>query len=479
MTGWRQKDETVVIRTEGPRQELHPFLFSDRDYTPLCEPAPRPAEQTLVCEGEWECEIRPTLDNTFADYCLPPAAEKIGPQVWDLRWCQTEQDCRAPDWDDSGWATGRVDCGPQLRVRDPDGRVREVAFSWRTGLPDDAGPQHSYHGLKGYAGAHFLCLGRRSLTHFGSGSTYEGAGVYEVTTFCRVQADCTAYWDLGDKKPQRICLDGRPADPDRPVFLTKGLHALRLWYRDGGQTYFALRRSRDPAPVRPLCSRWAQDKDLIPFDARPDWRGKPCWYRFTSPPGMRRLHLDTAVPADVYVNGEAMPRQENGWYEAPRPCLAPAAVAIRLVQTGGEYACGAIHAPIGFQCGTGRLAVGEWSRIDGLRRYSGGMLYRKEFSLQAGVGTVLDLGRAACACQVYVNGHKAGTVVCAPYRVDLTPWVQTGQNRVEVLVRNTLYNYMSAYPGAYANPAPSGLLGGEPGLAARLPVVNGPVEEIK
>lgn len=330
---------------------------------------------------------------------------------------------------------------------------------------------------KGMWGADFLCLGKRSLTHFGSGSTYEGAGLYQVATFCRAEADCTAYWDLGDKKPERICLDGRPSDPDSPVFLTKGLHALRLWYRDGGQTHFALRRSRDPAPVRPLCSRWAQDKDLIRFDAQPDQRGKPCWYRFTAPPGMRRLYLDTAAPAQVFADGVAMKKGQDGWYEATELRKAPAAVAIRLVQTDGEYGCGVIHTPIRFQCGVGRIPVGEWSRIDGLRWYSGGILYRKEFALQAGVPTVLDLGRVASACRVFVNGHPAATVVCAPCRADLTPWVRTGQNRVEVLVHNTLYNHMAAYPGAYANPAPSGLLGDQPGLAARLPVVNGPVEE--
>jgi hypothetical protein len=42
--------------------------------------------------------------------------------------------------------------------------------------------------------------------------------------------------------------------------------------------------------------------------------------------------------------------------------------------------------------------------------------------------------------QVIVNGQDAGIVWCAPWRIDITPFVKKGRNRLQLRVANTLWN---------------------------------------
>ena len=51
-----------------------------------------------------------------------------------------------------------------------------------------------------------------------------------------------------------------------------------------------------------------------------------------------------------------------------------------------------------------------------------------------------------CAARVWVNGRCAGTLVAPPYELDLTPFLIQGDNRIEVLVHNTLSNHMRTVP---------------------------------
>lgn len=481
LSDWEQGEDSITLQMPLEKEQVQLLLFSDEDYHSVAVPAAPQPQQVLSWEGEWECEIVPTMDNTFGDYRLPAGSDPIGPQVHTLRFLQTDADCSGADLDDSHWEMGRIGCGPQLLVRDPDGAERVYRFSWQTGVPHDAGFQYSYHGLKGYLSDDFLCLGQKRLTHFGSNSVYEGEGSYEVETGCYVEQDCTARWVMGEKHPVEICLDGKPVSPQQTVTLKAGVHRLYLRYENGGRTHLLLRRTDVPevaanvTDAGAITTRWAKDRGKILFDLQPDQAGKPCWYRFQSPPGMKRLHLVCEGEAQVYADGVPMAYQGDGWYEVAqyRQGSAPMTVAIRLIQRHGQYECGMILEPITFQWGVGRLAAGEWYAVDGLRYYSGGILYRKTFLLSHKEVTVLDLGRVGCACTVQVNGRKAGVLVAPPYRLDVTELIQPGENRVEILVHNTLYNFMSSLPSAYANPAPSGLLGEQPRLKTRLPVVNG------
>lgn len=102
--------------------------------------------------------------------------------------------------------------------------------------------------------------------------------------------------------------------------------------------------------------------------------------------------------------------------------------------------------------------------------YSTAFGYRPE----EGTNIILDLGDVKNIAQVYVNGHEVATLWKAPFTCDVTEYMQTGINSLEVkvtdlwpnriigdlqagAVRNT-YTSMQFYE-ADSPLLPSGLLG--------------------
>jgi len=74
----------------------------------------------------------------------------------------------------------------------------------------------------------------------------------------------------------------------------------------------------------------------------------------------------------------------------------------------------------------------------------------------------LDLGRVRGTAEVWVNGQPAGVRVWSPYQFLITDFLRAGENRVEVLVLNTLAPYLDVQsPTFYVFPGQtdSGLLG--------------------
>jgi hypothetical protein len=159
-------------------------------------------------------------------------------------------------------------------------------------------------------------------------------------------------------------------------------------------------------------------------------------------------------------------RQNDGsnLYRAtlPRPLMAPAEIAIRVEQERGSYAGAAFPEPVQFECGTGAIDAGDWSRIEGLSSYSGGAWYRKNITLSAeqiAHPVSLDLGEVSASAEVRVNGQRAGIRLAPPYRMDISKLVKSGQNRIEVLVYSALLNQYQTIPTRYRRASPSGLLG--------------------
>ena len=48
------------------------------------------------------------------------------------------------------------------------------------------------------------------------------------------------------------------------------------------------------------------------------------------------------------------------------------------------------------------------------------------------------------AAVVYVNGKRAGSTWCPPYRVDLTGLLNSGENEIRIEVANLAVNYMAS-----------------------------------
>jgi hypothetical protein len=58
-----------------------------------------------------------------------------------------------------------------------------------------------------------------------------------------------------------------------------------------------------------------------------------------------------------------------------------------------------------------------------------------------------------------VNGKPAGIKSAPPWTFDITDFVKSGENQIEVLVSNTLANHYVTIPTHYRGKATSGLIG--------------------
>ena len=108
------------------------------------------------------------------------------------------------------------------------------------------------------------------------------------------------------------------------------------------------------------------------------------------------------------------------------------------------------------------MPLGYWSKFGVLEYYSGGAWYRKIVSLteeQAGGEVTLDLGSVVASAELDVNGKFVGVRVSPPWRFKITGLVNPGDNRIEILVYNTLSNHYLTIPSGYRGDLTSGLLG--------------------
>jgi hypothetical protein len=223
--------------------------------------------------------------------------------------------------------------------------------------------------------------------------------------------------------------------------------------------------------VSPLAMRWHNRPGIPPYDIRPQVARPAGWYRFRSPPGLRGMTIVAHGKVQAWADGKAMSittdrDREDGSREyraaVAQPAAGPVGVAVRVEQDRGCYGGAALPEPVILDCGPGTIALGDWSRIDGLASYSGGAWYRTRAALsreQAAGRIVLDLGSVNASAEVRVNGKPAGIKVAPPWKLDISKLVEPGENRIEVLVFNTLANHYSTIPTRYGGPLVSGLLG--------------------
>jgi hypothetical protein len=211
--------------------------------------------------------------------------------------------------------------------------------------------------------------------------------------------------------------------------------------------------------------RWCGDQSILPFDTRPQVAQPAGWYRFRAAPGLRAMTVPATGGAQAWVNGTAVrgTRLAIGWrFELPEPAKAAPLVALRIEQPRGCYGGAAISEPITQDCATGTIAAGDWSKAGSLECYSGGAWYRQTVVLtpeQASGRVTFDLGSVVSSAEVRVNGQTAGVRVAPPWRVDISKQIQAGENRIEVLVFNTLANHYLTIPTRYRGDLTSGLLG--------------------
>lgn len=116
--------------------------------------------------------------------------------------------------------------------------------------------------------------------------------------------------------------------------------------------------------------------------------------------------------------------------------------------------------------------LASWTEIAGKQFYSGEADYTRSFELptgtQRGAQIFLDFGEGTPtvdtrppnangthalldppireAAIIYVNGKQAGSLWHPPYRIDISPFLKRGRNRIEVRVYNTAINMLAGQP---------------------------------
>jgi hypothetical protein len=356
-------------------------------------------------------------------------------------------------------------------------RWQPYDFSWQWGLEGDPGHQ-GYHGLKENVTDSFLCLGSPSDSQNQTVYGPEAAGSrYYLWSTLAAQRDSKAHALIGGMAPAAVWLNHQPTDKQSLV-VKRGSNPLLLRYDQPGRGYFvASTRAASPAapelepaerigaPPAPLTMKWFGDTSLLPFDTRPQVAQPAGWYRFTAPPGLRSMTLHTRGKARVWVDGRevlGLKPSSAGRFELPAPVKTMAKVALRIEQQRGDYGGAALTEPLTLACAAGQISLGDWSKAGTLECYSGGAWYRKSVTLtpeQSHATITLDLGKVVSSAEVRINGKPAGIRIAPPWRVDISPYLKPGENRIEVLVFNTLANHYLTIPTRYRGDPTSGLLG--------------------
>jgi len=75
--------------------------------------------------------------------------------------------------------------------------------------------------------------------------------------------------------------------------------------------------------------------------------------------------------------------------------------------------------------------------------YSGSAVYERSFSIPreyVGKKLVLDCGQVGVVAEAWVNDKSAGTRVWLPYSFDISRLVKAGENRLRIVITNTMEN---------------------------------------
>ena len=465
--------------------------------------------QTIAVEGPWTCQLAPTLDNQWGDFRWPPSLGLIGAEARRFKYFQentANPGWQAPNLDDSSWtrqsssfgtmfwqlgplpaeldlgqletslaSAGQIDPSVPIQIGSTEVSWKPYDFSWRWGVEGDAGHQ-GYHGLKENMYDEFIRLGKlvdRSTEAVREKET--GGTRYFLWTTVSASRRMTGKIFYGGMKPAALWLNGRQVrNLDLAVDLNAGANPLLLRYDEPGLSWVLVTEPGFNIPeISPgsLTMRWHGTKGILPFDVRPDEDEPAGWYRFKAPPGLRAMTVTVHGTVLAWVNGQAIrglerPGTETG-AKRYRFALADAikgeaSVALRVAHERGLYGGAALPEPVVFECGEGAVLPGDWSKLEGLESYSGGMWYRKEILLPGNADKrqiILDLGNVSSSAEVRVNGQAAGVRVTSPWRWDVTKLVKPGENGIEVLVFNTLANHYMNIPTRYRGNPVSGLLG--------------------
>ena len=497
----RETDDGTEVELPLTETEIQLIVFSNEKIRSDFVLKKRGNAEKVTIDNSWEFELMPSLDNQWGDYQLPAKNEMLGAQVRQVHFKELRDYSGEEIKTDSSWKRVTCSFGPQFMKLGPlkekpstdelrkitrahagsevmiAGKIHrweEYAFSWRYGIEGDYGHQ-GWHGLKGRLYDDFIRLGDIKEVKMSKFRVPEKGGNYYVLQTSVIAPNDGEFEMLMDSiKPSLLLLNGEQTDPNTSrVRLEKGANPVVLLYDKACTAYlvFSIPEAEAEAAERtPVAMRWYGDSNILPFDCSINDVSTGI-YKFMSAPGIKSLTFKAYGNLKVWINGKEQnviqgEKRKDGLtdYKVTVKDIEPGIsdVTLKIDYQPGYKGAAAIPEYIEQECGTGIIDPGDWSQIDGLRAYSGAALYRKIISVDKKklTGKIeIDLGDLVSSAELFINGKSAGIKLSPPWTFDITKHVTAGENKLEVIVYNTLANNYTSIPTRYRGSIKSGLIG--------------------
>ena len=447
----------------------------------------------------WDFELKPSLDNQWGDFQLPAKKEMLGAQVRQLHFSEGKNYAGGKLIIDNSWSMVTCAFGKQFLKLGPLAQApseqellklipqsgndevtfsgkkynwEAYGFSWKQGVEGDPGHQ-GYHGLKGKMYDNFIRLGALKMVKMSKKRLPEPEGKYYVL-YSTVIAPADGTYDLlmGDEKPVTLFLNNsKTAISSNTLILKKGANQLLMMYDKSCETYLVVRKHGIPRPEKQqVAMSWYGDYGVLPFDCS-STTSLSGLFAFESAPGLRSLTFNAYGKVSVWMDGVQTQllsgtKQPDGLtaytVNLKNPKMNTSQVVIKIDYQPGYCGAAALPQYIEQQCGKSSINLGDWSKNDGLKAYSGGAWYRKTINLgeqDLKSKLVIDLGDVVSSAELLINGKSAGIRLTPPWKFNITPLAKPGKNKIEVLIYNTVANNYTTVPTMYRGEIKSGLIG--------------------
>ncbi len=462
--GAERAESGVTFRMPVESDEFQVFAIGD-DIPYECVLCESEVADTITLPDEWRFRLSPTMDNTFGDYELPPRKELLPCQIKSVLYEGRNVPVTYGPYflfkerfeSEAGYlsAIDAANCG------ETDG-FAPYEFSFRFGVFDAPGHQ-GYHGLKGNVSDDFLTVGKRVETQ--TSEKYvpydRGFGRVFFTNVCAEKA-MTARIITGKLLPDALYVNGVRVDGNE-VTLKPGKNRVVAGYRECGRTHLIFAKGEVGPQSFPLSMRWYRSENVLSYDCGD---GGTQNFSFISPPALRELTIPCrGVVKAVTVGGhEAVVTRGEGVFTAKTVNVIPGTAEVRITVSGtdGSYGGAVFTAPIEADCGEGMMPSVDWSRIDGLRYYSGGAVYSQTVKLERGRlcdAAVLSVDKIASSAEAFINGKSVGVRFAPPWSWNIGSELHEGENEIRFEVYNTLGNHYEYIPTRYRSGTESGLIG--------------------
>lgn len=452
-------------------------------------------------DDNWDFELKPSLDNRWGDFELPASNKLMGAQVRQLYIKENGEYKGVETIPDSTWnfitcayGTHFLKLGPLATLPEEKDLLKIIPenisdpivldknkfiwepykFSWQNGVEGDYGHQ-GWHGLKGEMYDNFIRLGAIDEFRHSLKRVPEKEGSFYVL-YTEVVAPDNGSFDLltGEEKPALLYINGKKTDANSSVAqLKKGKNPVLMVYNKACETYLVFRKPEVPRPEKqPISMCWYGDTGILPFDCSSVTQAKSGLYTFQSAPGLQSLSFSAYGDVSLWIEGnKCTPAITSKSLDGLKTYAAniknenkeTSNVVLKIDYQPGYTDGAALPQYIKQTCGKGSINLGDWSGIDGLRAYSGGASYRKTIDIKSsdlsGGRIEIDLGEVVSSAELLVNGKSAGIKLAPPYLFNITEMAKTGENKIEVLVYNTLSNNFIGTPTRFRGSIKSGLLG--------------------